>query len=139
MRRNMKSSSSSQQNRGGYDARSNGTLAKPPQVMPSPTGRRRMRPRRIDVFLHGIKTFKLIGALMADGRVALWRKAFFFGSIASLLVILLFPDAINEFVLTAILPLVGTVLGLPLDAGFASLGFPPEVCSFLPFFPPDLL
>jgi hypothetical protein len=135
----MKSSSSMQQNRGGYDTRSNGTLARPPQVMPSPTGRWRMRPRRIDVFLHGIKTFKLIGALMTDGRVALWRKAFFFGSIASLLVILLFPDAINEFVLTAILPLVGTALGVPLDAGIDWVGFALVVVSLLRFFPADLV
>jgi hypothetical protein len=98
-----------------------------------------MRPRRIDVFLHGIKTFKLIGALMTDGRVALWRKAFFFGSIASLLIILLFPDVINEFVLTAILPLVGTALGVPLDAGIDWVGFALVVVSLLRFFPADLV
>lgn len=135
----MKSSGSLQQNRGGYDTRSNGTSAKPPQEMPSPTGRGRMRPRRIDVFLHGKKTFKLIGALMTDGRVPLWRKALFFGSIASLLVILLFPDAINEFVLTTILPLVGTALGVPLDAGIDWVGFALVVVSLLRFFPADLV
>jgi|SRR5258706_10698626 hypothetical protein len=135
----MKSSSSLQQGRGGYDNRSNGTLARPPQAMPSPPGRGRIRPRRIDVFLHGIKTFKLIGALMTDGRVALWRKVFFFGSIAGLLVILLFPDAINEFVLTAILPLVGTVAGVPIDAGMDWVGFALVVVSLLRFFPADLV
>jgi hypothetical protein len=135
----MKSSSSLQQGRGGYDNRSNGTLARPPQARPSPPGRGRIRPRRIDVFLHGIKTFKLIGALMTDGRVALWRKVFFFGSIAGLLVILLFPDVINEFVLTAILPLVGTVAGVPIDAGMDWVGFALVVVSLLRFFPADLV
>ena len=135
----MKSSGSMQQNRGGYANRANGTLARPPQAMPFPPGAQRVRPRRIDVFLHGFKTFKLIGALMTDGRVALWRKVFFFGSIAGLLVILLFPDALNEFVLTAILPLVGTVAGVPIDAGMDWVGFALVVVSLLRFFPADLV
>jgi hypothetical protein len=135
----MKSSDSLPRHRGGYDNRANGTFARPPQATPSLPGKGRIRPRRIDVFLHGIKTFKLIGALMTDGRVALWRKVFFFGSIAGLLVILLFPDAINEIVLTAILPLVGTVAGVPIDAGIDWVGFALVVVSLLRFFPADLV
>jgi uncharacterized membrane protein len=91
------------------------------------------------VFLHGFKTFKLIGSLLADPRIALWRKVFFFGSIAGLLVILLFPDLINEFVLTTILPLVGTAFGLPLDAGIDWVGFALVVVSLLRFFPAELV
>src|SRR6185312_8538537 len=135
----MKSPSSLQQNNGRYDNRANGMIGRSPQAGPLQAGRRRMRPRRIDVFLHGFKTFRLIGALMADGRVALWRKAFFFGSIGSLLLILLFPDVINEFVLTTILPLVGTALGVPLDAGIDWVGFALVVVSLLRFFPADLV
>ncbi len=135
----MKSPSSLQQNRVQYDNYSDEVAGKSPQAAPFPSDNRRNRPRRIDVFLHGIKTFKLIGSLMADRRVALWRKAFFFGSIASLLVILLFPDLINEFVLTTILPLVGTAFGLPLDAGIDWVGFALAVVSLLRFFPADLV
>lgn len=135
----MKSSGSLSRGRNGYENRADGYFERPPQAAPFQAGRRRTRPRRIDVFLHGLKTFRLIGALMADGRVALWRKAFFFGSIASLLVILLFPDVINEFVLTTILPLVGTALGVPLDAGIDWLGFALVVVSLLRFFPADLV
>lgn len=135
----MKSPGSLQQNRGGYDTRANGSLAKSSQAASFQPGWGRTRPRRIDVFLHGFKTFRLIGALMADGRVALWRKAFFFGSIASLLVILLFPDVINEFVLTTILPLVGTALGVPLDAGIDWVGFALVIVTLLRFFPADLV
>lgn len=135
----MKSPGSFSQRRDGYDYRSDGYFERPPQTIAYSAGGQRIRPRRIDVFLHGFKTFKLIGALMTDGRVALWRKVFFFGSIAGLLVILLFPDAINEFVLTAILPLVGTVAGVPIDAGMDWVGFALVVVSLLRFFPADLV
>jgi hypothetical protein len=124
---------------GSFSQRRDGYFEGPSQTMAYPAGGKRVRPRRIDVFLHGFKTFKLIGALMTDGRVALWRKVFFLGSIAGLLVILLFPDAINEFVLTAILPLVGTVVGVPIDAGMDWVGFALVVVSLLRFFPADLV
>ena len=135
----MKSSDSLSRSKDRYNNRSGETLEGPPQTAPFQSGRQRFRPRRIDVFLHGFKTFKLIGALMTDQRVALWRKAFFFGSIAGLLVILLFPDAINEIVLTTILPLAGTALGVPLDAGIDWVGFALIVVSLLRFFPADLV
>ena len=98
-----------------------------------------MRPRRLDIFFHLGKTLKLIGALLTDRRIALWRKALFFGSTGGLLVILLFPDAINEVVLSTILPLAGTVLGIPLDAGFDWVAFSMVVVTLLRFFPADLV
>ena len=76
---------------------------------------------------------------MTDRRIALWRKALFFGSIGGLLVILLFPDAINEVVLSTILPLAGTVLGIPLDAGFDWVAFSMVVVTLLRFFPAELV
>src|SRR5437660_9041108 len=133
----MKSSSSMQQNRSGYYERQE--VDRTSKGMPFHLGRQRTRPRRIDVFLHGAKTFKLIGELITDRRVALWRKALFFGSLGALLIVLLFPDALNELVLSTILPLVGTVLGVPLDAGIDWLGFALVVVSLLRFFPADLV
>lgn len=135
----MKPSSSLQQSSVEYTNRADRVAGRSPQAMPFTSDNRRVRPRRIDIFLHAIKTFKLIGSLMVDGRIALWRKAFFFGSIAGLLIILLFPDLINEFVLTTVLPLVGTAFGVPLDAGIDWVGFALVVVSLLRFFPADLV
>ena len=96
-------------------------------------------PKRRDIFLHGGKTLKFIGALVADPRIPLWRKALFFGSIAALLLVLLFPDAINETLLSTALPLVGTVLGVPIDAGFDWVAFALVAVSLLRFFPAPLV
>src|SRR5438270_13617202 len=90
----------------------------PSQGMFARFGRRRMRPRRLDIFFHLGKTLKLIGALLTDRRIALWRKALFFGSIGVLLVILLFPHAIIVVVLSTMLLLVVMVTRIPIDASF---------------------
>ena len=133
----MKSSNFMQRQSNTYpDSHMNTT---PSQGMFARFGRRRLRPRRLDIFFHLGKTLKLIGALLTDRRIALWRKALFFGSIGGLLVILLFPDAINEVVLSTILPLAGTVLGIPLDAGFDWVAFSMVVVTLLRFFPADLV
>ncbi|HVB73184.1 MAG TPA: hypothetical protein VNE38_06465 [Ktedonobacteraceae bacterium] len=100
---------------------------------------RRARPKRLDIFFHLTKTFKLIGALMVDRRIPLWRKALFFGSIGGLLVILLFPDILGEFVMSTVLPLAGTVIGVPVDAGFDWLAFALALVSLLRFFPAELV
>jgi hypothetical protein len=99
----------------------------------------RKRPRRWDVFFHAGKTFRLIGSLVTDRRIALWRKGLFFLSIAALLVLLLFPDIFNEFALSIVLPVVGTVLGVPLDAGFDWVAFALVIVSLLRFFPAELV
>ncbi len=96
-------------------------------------------PKRFDIFFHAIKTFKLIGALLVDGRISIVRKVLFLGSIALLLAILIFPDAFNEFVLSTALPLVGTVLGVPLDAGFDWIAFSFVVVNLLHFFPDEII
>lgn len=101
--------------------------------------RPRTRPRRIDIFLHAGKTFKLIGALIADPRVSIFRKLLFLGSIGGLLLVLLFPDVLNEFVLSTVLPLAGTVLGVPIDAGFDWTAFALVTVSLLRFFPADVV
>src|SRR5579863_6786880 len=97
------------------------------------------KPKRLDIFLHAINTLKLIGALIADPRIPLWRKLLFFASIAGLAVILFFPDALNEVFLSTILPIVGTVLGVPIDAGFDWIAFALAVVTLLRFFPSELV
>ena len=111
----------------------------PAQGLSEGFSRGRTRPKRLDIFLHAGKTFKLIGGLLADRRVPLWRKALFFGSIGGLLVVLLFPDALNEFVMSTVLPVVGTVLGVPIDAGFDWIAFAMVAVTLLRFFPAELV
>ncbi len=134
----MKSYSSMRQNRDDYyDPRVvEGSL----QGVPQNYNRQwRTRPRRMEIFLHIAKTGRLIKALLLDRRVSLWRKVFFFGAISGLLFLLLFPDLLNETIMSTVLPLAGTVLGVPLDAGFDWLAFAIAVVTLFRFFPPELV
>jgi hypothetical protein len=133
----MKSSNPTQQKRSDYQGRQ--VLDRHSQAMPRGSARQRTHPKRIDIFMHVIKTGKLIGALITDRRIPFWRKALFFGSVAAFLFVLLFPDALNEVVLSTVLPLAGTVLGIPLDAGFDWVAFALVVVTLLRFFPAEIL
>ncbi len=133
----MKSSGSMRQQRGSYSSRQPLDTSSP--GIPPVFNGKRTRPRRFDILWHAAKTGRLIKALMTDRRVPLWRKALFFGSISALLIVLLFPDALNEVVLSTVFPLVGTVLGVPLDAGFDWVAFALAVVSLLRFFPAELV
>jgi hypothetical protein len=96
-------------------------------------------PRRRDIFLHAGKTFRLIGGLLTDRRVPVVRKVLFLGSIAALLLVLIFPDVVGEAFLSTVLPLVGTVLGVPIDAGFDWVAFALVVVNLMRFFPAELV
>ena len=97
------------------------------------------RPKRLDIFFHGLKTAKLVKALITDRRIPIARKGLFVGSIAAFLVVLLFPDLINETLMSTFLPLIGTVLGVPVDAGFDWIAFALVGTSLLRFFPKEIL
>ena len=99
----------------------------------------KLRPRRRDIFFHAGKTFKLIGGLMTDRRVSLWRKLLFVGSVGGLLLLLFFPDLFSEAVLTTVLPIVGTIAGVPIDAGFDWMVFALVAVNLLKFFPAELV
>ena len=101
--------------------------------------REKLRPRRRDIFFHAGKTFKLIGGLMTDRRVSLWRKLLFVGSVGGLLLLLFFPDLFSEAVLTTVLPIVGTIAGVPIDAGFDWMVFALVAVNLLKFFPAELV
>jgi hypothetical protein len=98
-----------------------------------------LHPRTFDVFFHILKTGKLIIALLTDGRISLIRKGFFIGSLGFLLVLLIFPDILGEFVISTLLPLIGTVMGIPLDAGFDWVAFALAIVSLLHVFPAELV
>ena len=99
----------------------------------------RTQPSRWEIFLHVGKTFKLISAMMFDGRVALWRKLLFVGSIGGLLILLFFPDLLNETFLSTVFPIIGTLAGVPLDAGFDWMAFALVALNLFRFFPAELL
>src|SRR5258708_13919710 len=84
----------------------------------------RTHPKRLDIFLHAGKTFRLIGALTVDWRVPLWRKALFFGCIGGLLFILFFPDLLNESVMSPFLPLPVQALRIPPATGLTCMPSP---------------
>lgn len=96
-------------------------------------------PHRLQMLLHVGKSFKLVGSVISDPRIALWRKVFFFGAIALLLVLLFFPDLLGEFVMNTVLPLLGNLVGIPLDAGFDWAAFILAIPVLLRLFPADLI
>ncbi len=98
-----------------------------------------VQPKRFDIFFHAIKTFKLLGALLADRRIPIFRKLAFLGSIGFLLMLLFFPDLLNEAFLSTVLPVIGTVIGVPIDAGVDWTAFALLLVNFLRFFPPDIV
>lgn len=98
-----------------------------------------VRPKRRDVFFHAIKTGKLVTALFSDRRVPVARKVLFLTAIAALVAVLLFPDILDEAVLSVVLPLVGTVLGIPIDVGFDWVALALIGVSLLRLFPAEIV
>jgi hypothetical protein len=96
-------------------------------------------PKRLDIFFHGLKTAKLVKALMADRRISIARKGFFISTIIAFLIILLFPDAIGETFLSVVLPFIGTLLGIPIDVGFDWIAFALIAVNLLRLFPKEIL
>jgi hypothetical protein len=96
-------------------------------------------PRRLDIFFHLFKTLRLVKALTLDRRIPVHRKLLFFGTVGGLLVVLLFPDLISEAFLTAILPVVGTITGVPIDAGFDWLALALVGVNLLRYFPAEVV
>lgn len=96
-------------------------------------------PRRRDIFLHGIKTVRLLGTLLGEPRIPVVRKFLFLGSVGALVVVLFFPDLFSETLLSVVLPVLGTVLGVPLDAGVDWIAFSLLVVSLLRFFPAEIV
>src|SRR2546430_2613269 len=108
-----------------------------PKQRPQP--KQQLQPRRRDVFFHAVKTFKLIKALLVDRRIPIWRKGMFVASLGALLVVLIFPDLLGEFIASTVLPIIGTVLGVPLDAGLDWMAFALLMVSFLRVFPAEVV
>ncbi len=96
-------------------------------------------PRLPEIFFHGIKTTKLIGALFRDRRIVAFRKALFVLAVVVLVVILFFPDVVGELGLSAALPIVGTILGVPIDGSVDWAAFALLAVNLLRIFPADIV
>jgi hypothetical protein len=109
------------------------------QIMKQATTRARQltSPRMRDIFFHLIKSAKLMGRLFTDRRIGLGRKALFSGSVITLGLILLFPD--TEIVMGFIFPIIGAVLGVPVDAGIDWLVFSMALLKLLRIFPNEIV
>ncbi|WP_376796530.1 hypothetical protein [Thermogemmatispora sp.] len=103
------------------------------------TRSRRLRPRRFELLFHAIKTARLVAYLLRHERVGLGRKLLFIGSCGVLMVFLLFPDILGEAISSTLLPVLGTVLGVPLDAGFDWLTLVLILGALLRLFPAEVL
>lgn len=90
-------------------------------------------PGRLELFLHGIKTFKLIRALMTDSRVSRGRKSLFVGGFVGLLALLVLP--VSEVVLNFVMPVIGALIGIPIDTGLDWTVFALLVVHLIRFFP----
>lgn len=97
------------------------------------------QPRRRDIFLHFFKTLKLIFAVLVDRRVFVGRKLAFSISVVAFLAVVAFPDLLVDLGLSFMLPFVGTVLGVPLDAGLDWMVFALTVVGLLRVFPAEIV
>jgi hypothetical protein len=97
------------------------------------------RPSKFSMFFHAIKTLNLMRLLLIDGRIPVVRKAFFLLPIMALVLLLIFPDALNEAFLSTVLPIVGTLLGVPIDAGFDWIAFGFVALNLLRIFPDEIV
>lgn len=99
--------------------------------------RQLLKPRRRDLFFHFFKTLKLIGALLLDRRVFIGRKLAFGITVLAFLAVVLFPDI--ELGLSFLLPVIGTILGVPLEAGVDWTLFALVIVSLLRIFPAHIV
>ena len=95
--------------------------------------------RRLDIFFHLFKTGRLVKDLIFDRRIQLYRKILFIITLVGLLAVLLFPDAIGDTALSIILPVIGTIAGIPLDAGFDWFAFALVSIHLLRYFPAEIV
>lgn len=97
------------------------------------------QPRRRDIFLHMIKSVRLVGAMLKDERVSLLRKGAYLGGIAILLVLLLFPELVADgaTLLTPLFSLVGVEIPAEGSLDWLALAF--ASFSLLSLFPKEIL
>lgn len=102
------------------------------------TGQKHGQPRRSDLVFHVVKTSKLVGAVMTDGRVPVIRKLAYLGVVGLMLAVLLFPEVFGDLVaLIAFLP--ADILGIPAEGAFDWVAFAVASFSLLKLFPAEIV
>ena len=95
--------------------------------------------KRRQVFLHPVRSVNFLRALMVDRRIPLPKKALFVAMSCTMLALLLFPDVISETILSMILPVLGSILGIPVDIGLDWAAFAILSVNLLRVFPADIV
>lgn len=80
------------------------------------------------------KTIRLLGAILIDARVSIFRKLIFLSSIGILIGLLIAGDAATEL-MSAILPVIGPALNIPIDASLDWVAIAMAAFSLLRIFP----
>lgn len=105
----------------------------------SPRSRTRGGANPLSMLVHGGKTVKLIGAVMADPRVHWSHKFAFVGTIGALLAALLFPELLADAGLGAITAGLFDMVGIPAEAGIDWTLFAMFAFNLLKLFPADII
>ena len=95
--------------------------------------------KRKQIFLHPIRSIRLLHALMIDSRIHWGRKVLFVSLLVGMAALLFFPNVLEEGFLSTVLPVVGTFIGIPFGAGFDWAAFAFASVHVLSVFPADLL
>ena len=96
------------------------------------------QPKRSDLVFHVVKTSKLVGSVMTDGRVPVIRKLAYLGVVGLMLAVLLFPEVFGDLVaLIAFLP--ADILGIPAEGAFDWVAFAVASFSLLKLFPAEIV
>lgn len=95
--------------------------------------------RRKEIFFHPVRSVCFVKALLKDPRIHASRKVAFIGLIVLMLAMLFFPDVIEESILSAILPVLGSILGVPLDLSLNWTSFALLSVTLLRVFPSEIV
>jgi hypothetical protein len=95
--------------------------------------------KRRQVFFHPVRSLNFMNALLRDSRIHVAKKVMFVLATMALIVMLVFPGLLEETFLSAILPVLGTILGIPLDVGLNWLSFALVSVHLFRLFPAEIV
>lgn len=95
-------------------------------------------PSQWGLLLHIHKTYSLIRAVLADARVHWLPKVMFLSCIGAMLLVLLGGDMMAG-VAESVVPLIGPVVGLPVDASLDWVAFTVIAFNLLKLFPAEIV
>jgi hypothetical protein len=93
----------------------------------------------VSMFVHGGKTIKLVGAVLADPRVHWAQKFAFVGSIGALLLALFFPELIVDAIGGAATAGLFEFIGIPADVVIDWSVFAVAAFNLLKLFPAEIV